>query len=81
MQNSGKIIKIDISYESLKVAKRRTAKHKWANIELVNTSITDYESKLSFDTTLCKFALEIISDYKAAIDKIFNLLKPQGKLL
>ncbi len=79
LQNSGKIIGIDISSESLKVAKRRIAKHKWTNIELVNTSITDYESKLRFDAILCTFALEIVSDYKAAIDKIFNLLKPQGK--
>ncbi len=79
LQNSGKIIGIGISSESLKIAKRRIAKHKWTNIELVNTSITDYESKLCFDAILCTFALEIISDYKAAINKIFNLLKPQGK--
>lgn len=79
MQNRGKVVGIDISSESLKVAKRRNCKHNWTNIELVNTSITDYESNLRFDAILCTFVLEIISDYKAAINKIFNLFKLQGK--
>jgi len=79
LKNSGKIVGIDISPESLRVAKKRIAKHKWTNIELVNMSITDYEPRIRFDAILCTFAMEIIPDYKAAIEKIFNLLKPQGR--
>jgi len=42
-------------------------------------SITDYEPEIFFDGVLCTFALEIIPDYEAAIDKMFSLLKPQGR--
>lgn len=79
LQNSGKLVGIDISSESLKVAKRRIAKHKWTNIELVNMSITDYDPEIRFDAILCTFAMEIIPEYKTAIDKIFSQLKPQGR--
>ena len=78
IQNGGKLIGIDISSESLKVAKRRISKHPWTNIELVNMSITNYEPEIFFDAILCTYAMEIIPDYKIAIDNMFNLLKPQG---
>lgn len=42
-------------------------------------SITDYESGILFDAALCTLAMEIMPDYEAAVDKIFNLLKPQGR--
>lgn len=43
-------------------------------------SITDYDPEIRFDAILCTFAMEIIPDYKAAIDKIFSQLKPQGRI-
>lgn len=79
LQNKGKLIGVDISTESLKVAKAYIAKYKWTNVELVNMSIIDYNPKIQFDAILCTFALEIIPDYKATIDKIFELLKPKGR--
>lgn len=79
LKNSGKLVGIDISSESLKAAERRIAKHEWTNVELVNMSIMDYEPEIFFDGVLCTFALEIIPDYKAVIDKMFSLLKPQGR--
>ena len=79
LKNSGKLVGVDISPESLKFARRRIAKHKWTNIELVNASITDYEPETIFDAALCTFAMEVIPDYKGAIDRIFNLLKPGGR--
>jgi len=50
------------------------------NVEPVNNSIIDYETEAVFDAILCTFALEIIPDYKAAIDKMFDLLRPGGKI-
>ncbi|MFB0561419.1 MAG: class I SAM-dependent methyltransferase [Candidatus Lokiarchaeia archaeon] len=79
LQNGGKLVGVDISSESLKAAKRLIAKRKWTNIELVNMRITDYEPEILFDAILCTLALEIIPDYREAIDKIFNLLKPKGR--
>jgi len=79
LRDSGTLVGIDISSESLKIAKKLVAKHNWTNVQLVNTSITEYRPKKRFDAILCTFALEIITDYKAAIDNIFKLLTPNGR--
>lgn len=79
LRNSGTLVGIDISSESLKIAKKLVAKHNWTNVQLVNTSITEYRPKKRFDAILCTFALEIIADYEAAIDNMFELLTPNGR--
>ncbi len=79
LRDSGTLVGIDISSESLKIAKKLVTEHKWTNVQLVNNSITEYRPKKQFDAILCTFALEIIADYKAAIDNMFELLKPNGR--
>jgi ubiquinone/menaquinone biosynthesis C-methylase UbiE len=79
LRNGGRLVGVDFSPETLKVARNQIAKHKWTNIELVNMRITDYEPAILFDASLCTFALETMPDYKIAVNKIFHLLKPQGK--
>jgi ubiquinone/menaquinone biosynthesis C-methylase UbiE len=79
LQDSGTLVGIDISSESLKIAKRLVAKHNWTNVELLNTGITEYRPKKQFDAILCTFALEIIPEYEEAIDNMFKLLAPDGR--
>jgi len=79
LQNGGKLIGVDISQESLKLAKGKVLKNRWKNVQLVNNSIIDYKPDILFDAILCTYAKEIIPDYKLAIDKIFDLLKPNGR--
>ncbi|MHA1143779.1 MAG: class I SAM-dependent methyltransferase [Candidatus Helarchaeota archaeon] len=79
LQNTGKLVGVDISTESLKVAGRNVLLHGWTNVELVNNSIVKYEPGYQFDAILCTLALTIVPDYKKAIDKIHDLLKPQGR--
>jgi len=79
LQNSGKFVALDISPKSLEVANGKIKKHEWTNMELVNRSISEYKPVFSYDAILCTYAMEIIPDYKEAIDTIFNLLKPKGR--
>lgn len=79
LRNDGRLVGVDLSPGVLKAAERQIIKRKWTNIELVNMSITDYEPGILFDAALCTFAMEIMPDYGAAVDKIFHLLKPEGK--
>lgn len=79
LRNNGRLVGVDLSPGVLKVAERQIVRRKWTNIELVNMSIADYEPGMLFDAALCTLAMTIIPDYEAAIDKIFNLLKPQGR--
>lgn len=77
--NSGRLVGVDFSHGTLKLARSQIEKRKWTNIELVNMRITDYNPGILFDASLCTFALESMPDYKAAVDKIFHLLKSRGK--
>ena len=79
LQYDGKLIGVDISQESLKLAKGKVLKNRWKNVQLINNSIIDYKPGILFDAILCTYAKEIIPDYKLAIDKIFDLLKPNGR--
>jgi ubiquinone/menaquinone biosynthesis C-methylase UbiE len=74
----GKLVGIDISSESLRLAKALALKNNWNNIELLNMSITDYEPKILYDAVLCTYAKEIIPHFKSVIDMTYNLLKPNG---
>jgi ubiquinone/menaquinone biosynthesis C-methylase UbiE len=75
--NNGKIVGVELSPKTVKLAKKLIVKQRWTNIELVNMSIMDYEPKILFDAVICTQAMEIIP--KAAVDKILQLLKPQGR--
>ncbi|MFO7933205.1 MAG: class I SAM-dependent methyltransferase [Bacteroidales bacterium] len=75
--NNGTIVGVELSTKTVKLAKKRIVKHGWTNIELVNMSIMDYEPEILFDAIICTQAMEIIPE--AAVDKIFQLLKPQGR--
>lgn len=79
LHNDGKLIGIDISPESLRLAKGKIVRNRWINVKLVNISFTDYKPGILFDGILCTYAMEIIPDYKLAIDMIFNILKPKGR--
>ncbi len=75
----GKLVGIDISPGVLKLAQQRVKKHGWTNVELVNQNIVEYEPGMLFDAVLCTFALTIIPAYKAALERMFALLKPEGR--
>jgi len=74
----GKLVGIDISPESLSLAKALALKNNWNNIELLKMSITDYKPKILYDAVLCTYGKEIIPNFELAIDMIYDLLKPNG---
>ena len=81
----GKLIGVDLSPGVLQVAQKRVKKHHWHNVELIDASITDFApttypaAAACFDAALCTLALCIIPDYRAAIEAILALLKPEGR--
>ena len=75
--DNGKIVGVELSPKTVKLAKKLIVKQRWTNIELVNMSIMDYETRILFDAVICTQAMEILP--KAALDKILQLLKPQGR--
>ena len=80
LSEKGKLIGVDISSGVLELARKRVEKYGWTNVELVNQSIVDYEPGMLFDAVLCTFAMTIIPAYEAALERMFALLKPKGRL-
>ncbi len=81
LSEKGVLVGVDVSSESLKLARKRILKHKWRNVRLANASIADYRPDIRFDAALCTFALEIMEDYERAIDNVYDLLKPGGSFV
>jgi len=79
LKNEGKIVGLDISPKSLEFAKGRVIKHNWTNIKLISSNIGDYDPAIQFDAAICTFAISIIPDYVDMIDKIYDLLKLNGR--
>lgn len=75
--NNGKIVGVELSPKTVELARKLIVKQGWTNTELVNMSIMDYEPENLFDAVICTQAMEIMP--KAAVDRIFQLLKPQGR--
>lgn len=80
LNDSGLLVGVDISPRCLEYANGRIIKNNWTNIKLISVNIGDYNPTIEFDAAICTFAISIIPDYIEAIDKIWNLLKKNGKL-
>jgi demethylmenaquinone methyltransferase/2-methoxy-6-polyprenyl-1,4-benzoquinol methylase len=75
----GELVGIDLAWKMLDNALRRCGKNDWNNVRLVHESIVDYKPRTRFDAAVCTLAMEIVPDYKEAVDNIFRLLKPHGR--
>ncbi len=80
LSDKGRLVGVDLSPGVLKVAEARVKKHGWSNVELVNVNLVDYEPGFLFDGVICTLALTIIPRYEAAVNKMFRLLRPGGRL-
>ena len=80
LKGKGHYVAIDISSNSLAIANGKVKYNNWTNMELINTSITRYNPRIKFDAILCTYALMIVPDYKKTIDKMHDLLAPNGRI-
>ncbi len=77
--DAGRIVGVDLSPRMLFLAQKRVERHRWTNVELVNMDMADYGPDLLFDGAICTLALEAMPDYQTVVDRIFSVLKPQGR--
>ncbi len=79
----GKIVGIDFSSEMLQKAKKRIAKNKWTNIELIEADVTEFEDTNNeiFDAGICTLGLSIIPEYKKAYYNLVSNIKLEGEII
>lgn len=78
-KGASSVIGVDLSQKMLEVAKQKT---KFKEVEYICQSIEDVEFPIdSFDIIISSLVFHYISDYKALIKKIYQMLKPGGELV
>lgn len=64
---SGKIIGIDITDHMLEQARKRTERHGWSNVELIQMDAAEYQFPEKINGIIATLALEFIPEYDSII--------------
>ena len=75
-----KIYIVDVSCSLLAVAASRIRRHRWTNVEIVNTDATAFEPPEAADLVTFSYSLSMIPQWFAAIDQAFAILKDGGRV-
>ncbi len=73
-----KVYVVDLSSSLLEVARERSEKYGWSNVETVVADATRFEPPESADIVTCSYSLTMIPDWFAAIEHANRFLKPGG---
>jgi ubiquinone/menaquinone biosynthesis C-methylase UbiE len=79
---TGRVVGVDLSPRMLEVADRLIASRGWKNVEVREADAAHLPfPEASFDRAICSFALNIIPDYRRAIQDIRRVLVPSGRFV
>ncbi|MBI2508267.1 class I SAM-dependent methyltransferase [Candidatus Woesearchaeota archaeon] len=79
--SKGKITAIDYSKEMLKLAKKRAGKNGWKNIKFIEGDAAKISYKNTFDAAMVTLGLTVIPNWKKALEKMVNSVKPNGRVV
>ncbi|MFO0838508.1 MAG: methyltransferase domain-containing protein [Phycisphaerae bacterium] len=77
----GRLMGLDFSSDMLERAQRRVAANGWENVELTHGDATQMQIGRRFDGILFAYSLTMIPDWRAALDRAAEHLKPGGRLV
>ncbi len=77
---SGRIVGIDLTDAMLREARHRVENAGWANVELVESDVADYELPSNVGGVLSTFAMTMVDDYDGVIRRAVEALPPGGRL-
>jgi len=76
-----KVYVVDLADSLLEVANKRIHDNGWKNVETVKTDATTFiPPEGSVDAVTFSYSLTMIPDWFAAIDHVWNVLKPGGRI-
>lgn len=77
--SSGRIIGVDMTKGMLDQARRRVERRGWANVELVESDVADYDLPSGVNRVISTFALTLSPRYDEVIRKVRRALGPGGR--
>jgi ubiquinone/menaquinone biosynthesis C-methylase UbiE len=76
----GAIVGIDNSRKTLALARKKSNRRRWSNVELLETDAHAYRPDGTFDAALCTFAIEIIPPWRETLDMMAHAVRPGGRI-
>ncbi|MEW6250471.1 MAG: class I SAM-dependent methyltransferase [Planctomycetota bacterium] len=76
----GTLTAVDFSPDMLARARRRVARHRWNNVELIRDDVTALQLDQRFDAVLFAYSINMVPDWQAALDRAVAHLAPGGRL-
>ncbi len=77
---TGRLVGVDYTHAMLSRAIERVQRKGWRNVELVQLDAARMDLRQKFDSTLCTLATGVIPDYRGALDRMVEHVKPGGRL-
>ena len=78
--DSGRIVGVDLTDAMLREARHRVESAGWANVDLVEADVGDYELPGNMGGVLSTFAMTMFDDYDGVIRRAAEALRPGGRL-
>ena len=77
----GKLVGLDFSGDMLRQARKRVDARGWQNVELIEADASRMDLGRQFDGIFFAYALTMIPDWQAALERAYEHLKPGGRLV
>ena len=77
---SGRVVGVDLTDAMLCEARHRVERAGWANVDLVEFDVADYEFSDTVAGVLSTFAMTMVDDYDGVIRRAAEALRPGGRL-
>ena len=79
---AGCVTGVDLTPAMLDFARRRIARHSWANVEMREADAARLPfPDATFDKAICAYAMHVIPDYPHAIEEVRRVLVPGGRFV
>ncbi|MBL8877908.1 MAG: class I SAM-dependent methyltransferase [Phycisphaerales bacterium] len=78
--SAGKLVGLDFSEDMLERASRRVESQNWRNVELMRADASTLQLARRFDGILFAYSITMIPDWRGALRRAFEHLKPDGRM-
>lgn len=79
--STGRLIGVDLTDAMLEKARERAERNGWKNVELVQSDAAIYPFPADVDAVISTFALTLVPEYEAVIERASSALSQQGRFV
>lgn len=76
----GRLVAVDLTEAMLDVARQRVRRAGWQNVTLVRADMADWPIPAGVDAIYSTFALTLVAEYAAVVERAAGALRPGGRL-